>query len=81
MEGDGHRIRCVTVKAGIVNTCPDCGHITVTDFSFDMGRDPVHGVPLIINSLESIEALKDLAPCVALPCLPDCDKPNEPRWL
>lgn len=71
----GHRLRCVTVKIGIVNTCPGCGLNFVTDWTFDFSRDPGEG-PIVVDSEESarefVGTLRDLGPSLALPCI-GCD--------
>lgn len=74
--GMAHRLRCMTVKAGVVNICPDCGHAWVTDFTWNYSRDPEPEAGRIIldedNIHDFIAVLQEIAPTVGLPCLPTC---------
>lgn len=73
-----HRMRCITIKIGVVNICPNCGYQWVTDFEWDFRRDPCPELGVIhINSDEDarrfVQVMQDIAPTVAVPCIPDCE--------
>lgn len=65
-----HRLRCITIRAGIVNTCPACGFKTITDWTWDMTKDPARpaNADIDISSPEALEALADIGTTTMLPC-------------
>lgn len=68
-----HRLRCITVEAGILNTCPACGRHTATDWHWDFNLDPYPEDGAFVVSEDTDDAfaaaLSDIARALlALPC-------------
>ena len=70
-----HRVRCMTIRVGVVIRCPDCGITTFEGFRFDQRRDPLPGQHNLVDpaSPEDVDvlmgALVDMTPVMTSICL------------